>query len=232
MKIIFYAVRARITIIATLGRMIKFSLTLPQAPPGLRGLSCVATVSVSVGNFRKARLVPRVVIATVADVSKNNGGRPAGPRAAPPRRALSNCYRGAEGLPRSVIIHDEPRQSGAAAEATQGHHPVSSCTWPPCAANTYQGEASVDEAMTDHHGHSPQPAETPDAPRERRDGPGGRGGLRKMTTAARAKSEETASRRRRGVLVDAAATPRPKRVQLLWGSRVLTKGHTTWNRKI
>ena len=60
----------------------------PRAPRGPRGLSCVATQSVSVASFREARPIPRVVIVTVADVLKNNGGRPAGPRAAPPRRAL------------------------------------------------------------------------------------------------------------------------------------------------
>ena len=48
-----------------------------------RGLSCAATLSVSVGNVREARWVPRVVIVTVADVLKNNWGRPSGPRAAP-----------------------------------------------------------------------------------------------------------------------------------------------------
>ena len=48
-----------------------------------RGLSCAATGSVSVSNVREARWVPRVVIVTVVNVLKNNGGRPAGPRAAP-----------------------------------------------------------------------------------------------------------------------------------------------------
>ena len=57
-KIIFFAVRVYTAMIATLGRMIKFSLTPPQAPPGPRGLSCVATRSVSVRTFREAQLVP------------------------------------------------------------------------------------------------------------------------------------------------------------------------------
>jgi len=81
-KIIFYAARARITIIATLGRMIKFSLTPPQAPPGPRGLSCVATRSVSVRTFREAQLVPRVVIVTIIDARGLDGGRLKVPRAA------------------------------------------------------------------------------------------------------------------------------------------------------
>ena len=53
-----------------------------------RGLSCVATLSGSVSNVKEARWVPRVVIVTVADVKKNNGGRPAGPRAAPTRAGV------------------------------------------------------------------------------------------------------------------------------------------------
>ena len=98
-KIIFFAARARITIIATLGRMIEFSLTPPQAPPGPRGLSCAATVSASVRNVREAQLVPRVVIVTVADVLKNNGGRPTGPRAVPPCLALFDTSSRRRGAP-------------------------------------------------------------------------------------------------------------------------------------
>ena len=53
-----------------------------KSPPGPRGLSCVATGSVSVRTFREARLVPRAVIATVADALGLDGGRLKVPRAA------------------------------------------------------------------------------------------------------------------------------------------------------
>ena len=82
-KIIFFAVRVYTAMIATLGRMIEFSLTPPQAPPGPRGLSCVATRSVSVRTFREAQLVPRVVIVTIIDARGLDGGRSKVPRAAP-----------------------------------------------------------------------------------------------------------------------------------------------------
>ena len=64
-----------------------------------RGLSCAATGPVPVGNVREARLVPRVVIVTVADVLKNNGGRPTVPRAAPTWLGVFNASSWRRGAP-------------------------------------------------------------------------------------------------------------------------------------
>ena len=67
-------------VIAHIGDVIGISFDDAAKP---RGLSCATTRSVLVRNVRGAQLVPRVVIVTVADVLKNNGGRPIDPRAAP-----------------------------------------------------------------------------------------------------------------------------------------------------
>ena len=80
-------------VIAPIGDVIGNSFDDAAKP---RGLSCVATRSVLLGTFREARWVPRVVIVTVADVLKNNLGRPAGPRAAPSESGAfgSSSWRG------------------------------------------------------------------------------------------------------------------------------------------